>query len=128
MFRESDFVVCSLPGTTQTFKFVGPEEIDAMRSNCVFISIGRGTAVDEVALASALRSNRIRGAGLDVFQEEPLPTESPLWALDNALITAHNADLTAQYGEQARDAFLRNLNKFMVGEELETVVDKSAGY
>lgn len=99
LFLEADFVVCSLPGTAETRDFCGVAEFGAMKESAVFISIGRGAAVDEDALYAALRDNRIAGAALDVFKTEPLPRDSPLWELgsDKLVLTPHNADLTEDY-------------------------------
>lgn len=99
VMAESDFVVCTLPGTAETLNFCGPAEFAAMKQSGIFISIGRGAAVDEDALCAALSENRIGGAAVDVFKEEPLPTTSPLWNFgpDKLLFTAHNADMTEDY-------------------------------
>ncbi|KAJ8607924.1 hypothetical protein CTAYLR_009096 [Chrysophaeum taylorii] len=99
LFRDADFVVCSLPGTSDTLNFCGAAEFAAMKPSAVFISLGRGAAVDEDALCDALRHDRIAGAALDVFKTEPLPRDSPFWDFgpDKLLLTAHNADLTEDY-------------------------------
>jgi phosphoglycerate dehydrogenase-like enzyme len=117
-----------------------------MRPTAVFISVGRGKCVDEDALASALREDRIAGAALDVFQEEPLPQSSPLWPFaghgtasdggrealkkePRVLITAHNADYTEDYFDKGWHAFVRNLELFAQGgRSLATPVDKSVMY
>ena len=85
LFEESDYVVCSLPSTAATHHFCGAAEFDAMKPTAVFVSLGRGAAVDEAALVEALRTNAILGAALDVFEQEPLPETSPLWGLGDKL-------------------------------------------
>ena len=99
-----------------------------MKSSAVFISIGRGAVVDEGALAEALAGGRIKGAALDVFTQEPLPPSSPFWRLANVLITAHNADYTADYLQLGWDVFEENAALFARDEELATPVDVQRGY
>jgi phosphoglycerate dehydrogenase-like enzyme len=128
LFAECDFVVSTLPGTSATRNMIGKEQIGAMKSTGVFISCGRGTVVDEDAVAVALREGRIGGAALDVFQIEPLPKESSLWGCPNLLITAHNADMTDDFFDLGWKVWRRNLNCFLAGEPLATPVDKDNGY
>jgi phosphoglycerate dehydrogenase-like enzyme len=99
-----------------------------MKRSAYLVNIGRGGTVDEEALALALREGWIAGASLDVFGEEPLPASSPLWGLENCIITAHYAGHTPAYNERAMDIFLDNLRRFRGGEPLRNVVDKEAGY
>ena len=112
-FAACDYVVCSLPSTPHTQKFVGEAEIAAMKPTAVFVSLGRGAAVDEAALAVALKAKRIGGAALDVFVKEPLPQDSPIWDCDNALITAHNADYTENYFDLGCQVFDENVEAFL---------------
>ena len=129
LFEESDYVVCSLPGTAQTLNFCGAQEFGAMKSTGVFVSLGRGAAVDEAALVDVLSKGQIRGAALDVFKEEPLPSTSPLWTLgDRVLITAHNADLTEDYFDLGWLVFADNYRRFVSDEPLSTLIDVSRGY
>jgi phosphoglycerate dehydrogenase-like enzyme len=95
LFARSDFVVSVLPGTPETVDFCGAPEFAEMKESAIFISCGRGVVVDEEALASALESRSIAGAALDVFKAEPLSKTSRLWGCENLLLTAHNADYTA---------------------------------
>jgi len=111
-YAQADYVVCSLPGTPQTAKFVDASAFAAMKDTAVFISIGRGIVVDENALADALQKGGIAGAALDVFATEPLPEGSALWSCDNILITAHNADFTSTYLQDTWALFQRRLNEF----------------
>merc|ERR1719440_393390 len=113
LFREADYVVCSLPGGAPTKHFCGKEEFAAMKETGIFISIGRGTCVDEAALVEALKEGKIAGAALDVFEKEPLPQESPLWTCEGILLSPHNADLTATYIKQSWDVFLSKREAFV---------------
>lgn len=92
--RRCDFVCVATPATPATTKLLSREAIAALPSHAVVVNVGRGVCIDEEALAEALAAKRIRGAALDVFAEEPLPPSSPLWSLDNVLITPHCADRT----------------------------------
>ena len=129
VFKRSDFVVCSLPGTQATRDFCGGPEFAAMKRSGVFISLGRGAAVDEGALVDALATGAIAGAALDVYKVEPLPETSALWGLgDKVLLTAHNADLTADYFELGWDVFAANLDAWEGGADLATPFDPALGY
>jgi phosphoglycerate dehydrogenase-like enzyme len=128
VLRESDYIVVSTPLTDDTRGLIGAAELEAMRRNAVLINIGRGPVVDEAALVGALKTRRIKGAALDVFEHEPLPPDHPLWTLDNVLISPHGADYTGDSHLRAMRCFLDNLGRFERGEELLNVVDKSAGY
>ncbi len=128
LLRQSDYVVVSTPLTEETRGLIGRAEIKAMRRSAVLINIGRGPVVDEAALVAALKSHRIRGAALDVFETEPLPRTHPLWSLDNVLISPHSADHTADSHSRAMRCFVENVRRYSRGEALMNVVDKSAGY
>eukprot|EP00401_Gymnodinium_catenatum_P076799 CAMPEP_0117537350 /NCGR_PEP_ID=MMETSP0784-20121206/41918_1 /TAXON_ID=39447 /ORGANISM="" /LENGTH=334 /DNA_ID=CAMNT_0005333931 /DNA_START=85 /DNA_END=1089 /DNA_ORIENTATION=- len=112
VFESSDFIVCSLPGTPETRHFCGANEFAAMKDSAIFISIGRGVCVDEVALCEALQSSSIGGAALDVFEKEPLDESSPVWDAPNLMLTAHNADLTKTYMEDTWAVFMKTLEQF----------------
>mmetsp|Transcript_8134 Transcript_8134/g.15089 ORF Transcript_8134/g.15089 Transcript_8134/m.15089 type:complete len:364 (+) Transcript_8134:40-1131(+) len=128
MLGKCDFVVCSLPGTEQTDKFMGQDEFEAMQPSAVFISIGRGIAVDEDALNRALDSKSIAGAALDVFRTEPLPVTSALWDRENVLLTAHNADYTEDYFRRGWEVWMENFEAYTNKQPLVTPVDYVAGY
>ena len=125
---ECDFVVLSTPLTSATRGMIDASRIASMRSSAVLINVSRGAVVDEGALIGALRDKRIRGAALDVFEVEPLPESSPLWSLENVLISPHTADHTADGHDIAMNFFLENLRRFRRGESLENAVDLDAGY
>lgn len=97
LFAESDYILCAAPLTPETEKMIGKEQFDCAKQDAVFINVGRGPIVDEAALVEALKDGRLKGAGLDVTSIEPLPKESPLWKLDNVLLSPHNMDMTKTF-------------------------------
>lgn len=128
LLSRSDFVVIAAPLTEQTQGLIGRAELAAMKPTAWLINISRGAIVDEEALIEALREGRIGGACLDVFAEEPLPAESPLWEMPNVLITPHNSWSSPHIEEREIELFLENLRRYVAGEPLLNVVDKQAGY
>ena len=128
LLAESDYVVLTVPETSETAGLIGASELTRMRDSAVLINIARGRILDEEALADALRSGRLRGAGLDVFREEPLPPESPLWDLDNVLLTPHIGGTSPRFWERQTDLMVRNISHFLAGRPLENLVDKESGY
>lgn len=128
MMAVSDYVVAAAPLTEETRGIIGEKELSAMKSSAVIINVGRGPVISEPALIRILRENRIRGAALDVFDQEPLPEGHPFWKLENVLLSPHCADHTATWLEEAMELFVTNFERFMKGEPLENVVDKRAGY
>jgi phosphoglycerate dehydrogenase-like enzyme len=128
LLAGSDFVVVCLPLTPATKGMLGEAEISAMKASAIFVDVGRGAVVDEAALASALAARRIRGAALDVFETEPLPADSPLWALDNVLISPHSAGRTRGWLDRQMMKFIDNFGRYAAGEPLINMVDKQAGY
>jgi phosphoglycerate dehydrogenase-like enzyme len=129
LMRRSDYVVVAAPLTEETRGLLGQAEIEAMRPSAVLVNIGRGAVVDEPALVRALEQERIRGAALDVFAEEPLPANHPFFRLGNVLLSPHCADHTAGWRDGLVDRFLDNLERFRRGEPLTHVVsDKQRGY
>ena len=99
-----------------------------MKSTAFFINVSRGGVVQEDQLIAALQENRLAGAGLDVFVEEPLPAESPFWDLPNVIITPHLAAISPVYLDRALQLFAENLAAFMDGKPLPTIIDKDRGY
>lgn len=128
MLAECDFVVISVPLTPETTGLIGEGELGAMKPNAYLVNVSRGGIVDEPALIKALQEGWIAGAGLDVFQKEPLPPDSPLYDLDNLILSPHVAGLSPHYDERASDLFAENLRRHLAGEELLNLVDKEAGY
>ena len=128
LLPQSDFVVMAAPLVSATQGLLNAERIALMKPDSFLINVGRGPQVDEAALASALRRRRIAGAALDVFEQEPLPPDSPLWNLDNLLITPHTAGLTAKLWDRHYDLFSDNLRRYVSRQPLRYVVDKRKGY
>lgn len=128
LLEASDYVVLAVPHTSETDGLIGAAELDGMKKGAVLINVARGRVVDEEALIEALREGRIRGAGLDVFEEEPLPAASPFWGLENACITPHIGGTSPGFWARETELILDNLRRYLNGEPLRNVVDKEAGY
>jgi phosphoglycerate dehydrogenase-like enzyme len=128
MLSRCDYVVVALPLIEQTRGFIADAEFDAMKTNSVLVNIGRGPTVDERALVKALSENRLRGAALDVFDQEPLPQGHPFYSLENVLLSPHCADHTPDWLDNAMRFFLTQLGRFRRGDTLLNVVEKAAGY
>jgi phosphoglycerate dehydrogenase-like enzyme len=128
LLEESDYVAICLPLTKETNKLIGEAELKMMKPSAYIINIGRGPIIDEAALIHALEEKRIAGAGLDVFATEPLPKESKLWELPNAIISPHVSGGREDYEVGALDIFCRNLKRYMERKRLINVVNKEKGY
>jgi phosphoglycerate dehydrogenase-like enzyme len=128
LLSQSDFVVVAAPLTETSRGLINADRLAAMRPDAYLINVGRGPHVDEAALADALRNRRIAGAALDVFDQEPLPAESPLWDLENLLITPHTGSLTEKLWQRHYQVFSENLRRYLGSEPLLFVVDKRKGY
>jgi phosphoglycerate dehydrogenase-like enzyme len=99
-----------------------------MKRGALFFNLGRGQVVDEEALVRALQEGRIGGAGLDVFDQEPLPRSSPLWTMQNVIVSPHVGGVSDHTRERGAHLFAVNLARFLEGRELLNVVDRSGGY
>ena len=128
LLEVSDYVVLAVPLTLETRGMIGGAELRAMKPDAVLVNIARGAVVDEPALVEALRERLIAGAALDVFEREPLPEDSPLWELDNVIISPHISGGTEIYNQRAVDIFADNLRRYLAGEPLRNVVDPARGY
>ncbi len=128
LLRESDYVALCAALTPKTRHLIGEDQLELMKRTAYLINVGRGGLVDEPALVAALKRGRIAGAGLDVFEEEPLPSDSPLWDMPNVMITPHNAGSSPRSHDRLMELFRENLRRYVAGEELVNVVDKDAGY
>jgi phosphoglycerate dehydrogenase-like enzyme len=128
LLGQCHFVVLAAPLTPETRGLIGEEALRAMRPDAYLVNIARGELMDEAALVRALREGWIAGAGLDVFEEEPLPSGSPLWGLDNVILSPHVAGFSLSYDERATDLFAQNLARYLAGEPLLNRVDKGRGY
>jgi phosphoglycerate dehydrogenase-like enzyme len=125
---RADAMVVSLPLTGQTAGLIDRAVIERLPPSCIFVNVGRGGVVDEPALVDALRDRRIAGAALDVFATEPLPPDSPLWILDNVLVTPHAAALSARENERIVELFVANLRRYLDGQPLVNVVEPGVFY
>jgi phosphoglycerate dehydrogenase-like enzyme len=128
LLGQSDVVVISTPLTDRTRGMIGAGEIARMKRGAYLVNIARGAIVDEGAMIVALQDGQLAGAGLDVFTTEPLPADSPLWALPNVIVTPHASGNYPEYVEQATAIFAENLARWLRGDPLVNVVDKEAGY
>ena len=128
MIAQCDYVVAAAPLTPDTRGLIGEAEFAAMKPNAVVINVGRGPVIDEAAMVRALTEGRIKGAGLDVFDQEPLPEGHPFYRLENLLLSPHCADHTADWQEQAMRFFLQQFERYRTGEPLLNVVNKELGY
>ncbi len=131
LLAESDHVVLAVPLTEETRRMIGAAQLRTMGARAersYLINIARGEVVDETALTEALREGVIAGAALDVFEREPLPEDSPLWELDNVIITPHISGGVANYNELATSIFCDNLRRYLDGEPLRNIVDPDRGY
>lgn len=128
MLPECDYVVGLIPLTPDTRHLFGAEAFACMKPSAFFFNLGRGAVVDEAALVEALRQGQIAGAGLDVFETEPLPLESPLWQMEEVIISPHVAGFSPCYDDRASDLFAENLRRYLAGEPLLNLVDRERGY
>ncbi|MDE2696076.1 MAG: hypothetical protein OXH97_06105 [Chloroflexota bacterium] len=128
LLDESDFVVLAAPLTEETRNMIGAEQLRRMGPRSYLLNIARGELVEEQALIDALREGGIGGAALDVFHREPLPPESPLWGLDNVILTPHLTGGPGDYAARATAMFCDNLARYLTGEPLHNVYDPARGY
>ena len=125
---QIDALVLACPLTDTTKGLIGRAEVDALKPGVVIVNIARGQVIDEAAMIEGLRSGRIKGAALDVFEVEPLPKESPLWELPNVLISPHSASTVHAENQRIVDIFLDNLGRYRDGKPLKNLYDRVAGY
>jgi len=128
LLAKSDYLVITVPLTSSSKHMIGERELRLMKSNAYIINISRGPVVEEKALVKALKEGWIAGAGLDVFEKEPLPMDSELWDLENVIVTPHISGGTPRYAERLTEIFCENLCRFLEGKTLINLVDKKEGY
>jgi phosphoglycerate dehydrogenase-like enzyme len=128
MLAESDYVVLTAPLTLETYHLIDAAAMAAMKHSACLVNISRGDLVDEAALIDALQTGRLAGAALDVFAREPLPEDSPLWRMENVILTPHIAGITPNYTRRAADLFADNLRRFVTAQPLINLVDFARGY
>jgi phosphoglycerate dehydrogenase-like enzyme len=128
LLSDADVVVIAAPHTTETRGLIGVAELSVMKRDAILVNVSRGQLIDEAALTAALESGAIGGAALDVFVDEPLPSDSPFWTLPNVLITPHTSGFRPDHWDAAVALFADNLRRFEAGRDLVNIVDKEAGY
>jgi phosphoglycerate dehydrogenase-like enzyme len=125
LLGASDFVVVAAPHTPETVKLFRRERFRQMKPTAYLINIGRGVIVDLADLVAALRAGELAGAGLDVFETEPLPADHPLWKMENVILTPHVAGVSPRIAERHLAVLLDNIGRFIRGEPLANVADKT---
>lgn len=128
VLNRADFLVLAAPLTDKTYNMIDREALGCLRSSAYVINVSRGQVINEEALTEALRNNTIAGAALDVFNEEPLPKDSPLWTLPNVFITPHCAGSSENRWKRTYELWRDNLRRFLRGERLENTVEKNRGF
>jgi len=128
VLSQADVVVASIPGTKETLHLINENNIGAIKKGACLVNIARGSIIKESALVEALRKGRLRGAALDVFEEEPLSPDNPLWDMDNVIITPHNSWISEMRNERKYNIIYENLRRYINGEGLMNIVDISRGY
>lgn len=128
LLAAADYLVVTVPRTAETEGMIGARELARLPEGAVMINVSRGDVIDEGALVDALRGGRLRGAGLDVFQREPLPRESPLWTLPNTLLLPHVSGTSHGFWRRETDLVIQNVRRYLAGDALLNTVDKQAGY
>jgi phosphoglycerate dehydrogenase-like enzyme len=128
ILHRADFLVIAAPLTKTTYKMINREALACLRPSAYVINVGRGQLIDEEALIDALRDGKIAGAALDVFDQEPLPRESPLWTMPNVLVTPHCAGSSIGRWKRTYELWRDNLHRFLRGQPLENMVDKNQGF
>lgn len=128
MFKECDYIVVAIPLTPDTRGIIGAEEFSAMKQGVYLIDVSRGGIVDHPALLKALRAGKLGGTMLDVFPQEPLPADNPLWKLPNVIITPHLAGNSRHYTDRAIDLFSENLHRYLGNLPLYNIFDPEKGY
>jgi len=128
MLKECDFVVVALPLNDSTRGLITAADLAVMKPHAMLVDVGRGGIIDTAALISLLQEKKIGGAALDVFEEEPLPANSPFWKLPNTIITPHIAGISQYYNQRAADLFAENLKRYLSGDALQNRFDPQQGY
>ncbi|MFL6387011.1 MAG: D-2-hydroxyacid dehydrogenase [Terriglobales bacterium] len=125
---QADYVLLCTPVTPATTGIMNAARLNKMKPDSYLINVARGPLIDEAALLDTLQHRRIAGAALDVFNQEPLPADSPFWSLDNIIITPHTAAVTDRLWERHYRLIVDNMKRFLAGERLLNEVDKTRGY
>jgi len=125
---EGDIVIVSLPYTKETHHLLDKKALGYLKKSAYLINIARGNIIDENEMITCLKNGLIKGAALDVFEEEPLPKKNMLWDLDNVIITPHNCWISEMRNERRFDGIYSNLEHYIHDKDLDNVVDMKRGY
>ena len=128
LLPQADVVISCTPLTPESKRTLGSKEFALMKDGVYVINVSRGEIVDTEALTAALKSGKVRAAGLDVTDPEPLPSSHPLWSMPNVTITPHNATNSDHLNERRLQLYRENLERFLTGRPLRNVVDKQRRY
>ena len=128
VLTDTDILVLSCPLTKETEGIIGGDQLNLLPSHAIVVNVSRGQLVDQDALLHSLSTGTLGGACLDVFVEEPLPADNPLWELDNVIISPHSASTVSTENESLVDLFLENLGHWRLGEPMRNLYDPVAGY
>ncbi|WP_257984248.1 D-2-hydroxyacid dehydrogenase [Neobacillus cucumis] len=128
VLSKSDYVVVALPSTEETIHYMNKDRFEKMKKDSYLINVGRGNTMVEEDLVECLKSGKIAGAGLDVFEVEPLPKDHPFWYMDHVIVSPHNAYNSDNHSERVMNLILENLKRFYEGKQLLNIVDKNLGY
>ena len=128
VLSEADYAIVAAPETPRTRAMIGAKQFAAMKPSAFLLNLSRGSLVDEAALTDALQKRRIAGAAIDVTEREPLPSDSPLWALENVFITPHTSAATEELWDRQTNLLIENLERWFAGRELINLVDQDLGY
>ena len=128
MLNLCDIVILTIPYTEETYHLINSERISHMKTGAYFINVARGLIVDENALIEALQNGKIVGASLDVVEKEPLSEQSPLWEMENVIITPHNSWISEKKNDRRYELIYENMKSYIEGRELRNVIDMNKGY
>jgi len=128
MLNLCDIVILTIPYTEETYHLINSERISHMKTGAYFINVARGLIVDENALIEALQNGKIVGVSLDVVEKEPLSEQSPLWEMENVIITPHNSWISEKKNDRRYELIYENMKSYIEGRELRNVIDMNKGY
>jgi phosphoglycerate dehydrogenase-like enzyme len=128
MLQECDFVVVCVPLTKETQNLIGEAQLGVMKRSAYLVDVSRGGVINHTALIQALEGKQIAGAALDVYPEEPLDADHPLWKMPNVILTPHIAGVSQEYNSRAVALFVENLERYLKGEKLLNLIDVQRGY
>jgi phosphoglycerate dehydrogenase-like enzyme len=128
LLSRADVVVIAAPLTSETSGMIGRQQFARMKQGAILINVGRARIVDHVALTEALHAGHLGGASLDVFHQEPLPPQDPLWSAPNVILTPHTSGFRVGHWDEVIDLFAENLRRFLSGQPIRYRIDPALGY